>query len=139
MMITEIASEVKSPQAVIEKAMRDILQKGFYDAVHLFSDEGLPLATASNTSGNGAPHSKDQDSIAEMAILFQNVRRMAAAMADITGLREVLIEGVNRRKVVFRFFKAFDQEVVLAVVVPANKSYRKVTNELEKLILDQSF
>jgi len=60
-------------------------------------------------------------------------------MADITSLREVLIEGTNRRKIAFRFFKAFGQEVVLAVVVPAGKSYRKVTNELEKLIHEQSF
>jgi hypothetical protein len=137
-MISDTATAIKTPQATIEKAMQDILAKGFYDAVHLFSDEGLPLATAANPAANGHK-SKDQDSIAEMAILFHNVRRMAAAMADVTSLREVLIEGVNRRKIVFRFFQAFGQEVVLAVVVPANKSYRKVTNELEKLILEQSF
>jgi len=137
-MTTATDTTVKTPQATIENAMQDILQKGFYDAVHLFSDEGLPLATAVNSPGNGH-QSKDQDSIAEMAILFHNVRRMAATMADISSLREVLIEGMNRRKIVFRFFKAFGQDVVLAVVVPANKSYRKVTNELEKLILEQSF
>lgn len=137
-MNADTATQPKTPQATIENAMQDILQKGFYEAVHLFSDEGLPLATAVNTSGNGH-QVKEQDSLAEMAILFHNVRRMAASMADISSLREVLIEGMNRRKIVFRFFKAFGQDVVLAVVVPANKSYRKVTNELEKLILEQSF
>jgi hypothetical protein len=97
------------------------------------------LATASQPSNNGAPATANQDHIAELAILFHNVRRMAMNMADISSLREVLIEGVNRRKIVFRFFKAFGQEVVLAVVVPAKKAYKKATNELEKLILEQSF
>ena len=139
-MESEVASEVKmSPQIVIEKAMQDILQKGFYDAAHLFSNEGLPLAMAFNSSGNGERIPTDGDRIAELAILFHDVRRTAMSMGEISSLREVNIEGTNRRKIVFRFFKAFGQEVILAVVVPPKKSYRKVTNELEKLILEQSF
>jgi len=48
-----IAPEAKTPQIVIEKAMQDILQNGLYDAAYLFSDEGLPLATAVRAPGNG--------------------------------------------------------------------------------------
>jgi hypothetical protein len=132
-----VAPEVKTPQSAIEKAMQEILHNGVYEAVYLFSNEGLPLALAAPSTTNGDPATADR--IAELAILFHDVRRMAMSMGDITSLREVNIEGVNRRKIVFRFFKAFEQDVVLAAVVPSNKAYRKVTNELEKLIVEQSF
>jgi hypothetical protein len=54
-------------------------------------------------------------------------------------LREVIIEGENHRKIGFRFFQAFGQQVILAVVVPPQKAYKQRTNELEKLIVGESF
>jgi predicted regulator of Ras-like GTPase activity (Roadblock/LC7/MglB family) len=129
------AATVKTPQVTIEKKMAEIISLGAYEAAHLFSDEGLPIAQASSESGQTV----DRDRLAELAILFQDVRRMASLMGGISRLREVLIEGENHRKIVFRFFRAFEQQVILAVVVPPKKSYRQRTNELEKLIVGESF
>ena len=64
---------------------------------------------------------------------------MSSVMGGISRLREIIIEGTNRRKIVFRFFESFEQPVVLALVVPPNKTYRQRTNELEKLIIGESF
>lgn len=133
------AAATNAPQVVIENKMREILRAGHYEAAHLFSNEGLPLAMAHNLPENAARPSTEHNQIAELAILFHNVRHMAAAMTSLTKLREISIEGATRRKFVFRFFEAFGQEVILAVVVPPNTAYRKVTNELEKLILSQPF
>lgn len=133
------AAETTAPQIIIEDKMREILRSGQYEAAHLFSSEGLPLATARNVTEDVTSPGTEHEQIAELAILFHNVRRMAAAMAGLATLREIIIEGVTRRKFVFRFFQAFGQEVILAVVVPPNTTYRKVTNELEKLILSQPF
>jgi predicted regulator of Ras-like GTPase activity (Roadblock/LC7/MglB family) len=127
--------QVKAPQAIIEKKMADIVALGTYEAAHLFSDEGLPIAQASNAAGQEV----NLDRLAELAILFQDVRRMASVMGGISRLREVIIEGENHRKIVFRFFQAFGQQVILAVVVPPQKTYRQKTNELEKLIIGESF
>lgn len=129
------AEAAKMPQVSIEKKMADILAVGTYEAAYLFSDEGLPIAQASSTNGQQV----DRDRIAEMAILFHDVRRMASLMGGISRLREVLIEGENHRKIVFRFFQAFGQQVILAVVVPPQKAYKQRTNELEKLIVGESF
>jgi predicted regulator of Ras-like GTPase activity (Roadblock/LC7/MglB family) len=126
---------VKSPQVTIENKMNEILTLGTYDAAYLFSDEGLPIAQASNTDGQQI----DRDRIAELSILFHDVRRLAAVMGGISRLREVMIEGENHRKIVFRFFNAFGQQVILAVVVPPKKAYKQRTNELEKLIVGESF
>ncbi len=124
----------KVPQVAIEQKMTETVASGIYEAAHLFSDEGLPIAQAVSTTSQNM----ERDRIAEMAILFQDVRRMASLMGGISRLREVTIEGENRRKIVFRFFRAFEQQVILAVVVPPNKAYRQRTNELEKLIMGVS-
>lgn len=124
----------KVPQAVIEQKMAETVAAGAYEAAHLFSNEGLPIAHALSTNTQHI----ERDRIAEMAILFQDVRRMASLMGGISSLREVTIEGENRRKIVFRFFHAFEQQVILAVVVPPNKAYRQRTNELEKLVIGVS-
>ncbi|MCG3120948.1 MAG: hypothetical protein ALAOOOJD_03869 [bacterium] len=131
------AAEVaaKTPQLTIEQKMAEILGFGTYEAAYLFSDEGLPIAQASTTNGQQV----DRDRIAELSILFHDVRRMASVMGGISRLREVIIEGENHRKIVFRFFNAFGQQVILAVVVPPQKAYKQRTNELEKLILGESF
>jgi predicted regulator of Ras-like GTPase activity (Roadblock/LC7/MglB family) len=122
------------PQVAIEQKMAETVAAGIYEAAHLFSDEGLPIAQAASAKSQNV----ERDRIAEMAILFQDVRRMASLMGGISSLREVTIEGENRRKIVFRFFRAFEQQVILAVVVPPNKAYRQRTNELEKLIVGVS-
>ncbi|MDZ7359561.1 MAG: hypothetical protein ONB46_02385 [candidate division KSB1 bacterium] len=126
---------VKSPQVTIENKMAEILGLGTYEAAYLFSDEGLPIAQASNANGQQV----DRDRIAELSILFHDVRRMASVMGGISRLREVIIEGENHRKIVFRFFQAFGQQVILAVVVPPQKAYKQRTNELEKLVIGESF
>jgi len=127
------APAMQGPQFAIEEKMAESVRSGNYEAAYLFSDEGLPIAQSSSP----AQQSIAPDQIAEMAILFQDVRRMASLMGGISRLREVIIEGENRRKIVFRFFRAFDQQIILAVVVPpTTKAYRQRTNELEKLVLE---
>jgi len=125
-------AQIKIPQATIEQKMAEIVQAGNIEAAHLFSHEGLPIAQYANQQN------VDRDRIAEMAILLHDVRHMAGLMGGISRLREVTIEGENRRKIVFRFFQAFEQQVVLAVVVPPSKTYRQRTNELEKLIVGEA-
>ncbi len=64
---------------------------------------------------------------------------MADVMGKISNVKEMIVEGYNKRKIVFRFFRAFDQEVVLAIVVPPKKSYRNLTNALLKMIENIQF
>ncbi|MCA9743271.1 MAG: hypothetical protein H6695_15900 [Deferribacteres bacterium] len=118
----------QAPQALIEKQMKTIIQFGNYEAAYLFSREGLPIAQA----GKGS--NVDPDRLAEMSIMFQDVQRLTNTLGGIDSLKEVFVEGTNFRKVAFRFFEAFGENVVLAVVVPPGKTYRKYTNDLQRLI-----
>ena len=118
----------QAPQELIEKRMKTILQFGNYEAAYLFSREGLPIAQSGSSSD------VDPDRLAELSIMFQDVQRLTNTLGGIDNLKEVFVEGNNRRKVVFRFFPAFGEDVVLAVVIPPRKTYRRHTNELQKLI-----
>lgn len=121
------------PQSIIEKKMKEIIALGNYEAVYLFTHEGLPLAEVI------ADDQMDPDRLAEMSLLFHDVRKLGATLKGIDKLQEVVIRGANLRRIVFRFFPAFNHDVVLVAVIPPRKSYRKVTNELQKRILSIPF
>lgn len=116
------------PQSVIEERMQEIIYLGNYEAAFLFNYEGLPLAQASNSSN------VNQAGMVEISLMLKQVQQVANSVADINGLKEIIIEGLNKRKVVFRFFQLFDQTTILAVVVTPRRSYRDLTNRLVKVV-----
>ena len=116
------------PQSVIEERMQEIIYLGNYEAAFLFNYEGLPLAQASNRSN------VDQAGMVEISLMLKQVQQVANSVADINGLKEIIIEGLNKRKVVFRFFQLFEQTTILAVVVTPRRSYRDLTNRLVKVV-----
>ena len=123
-------SESRSPQFVIQEKMKEIADAGNYEMVHLFSDEGLLLAE----------HYKhrviDNDRLLELSVLFREVKKMADVLGQMSDIKELIVEGYNHRKIIFRFFRAFEQDVALAVVVPPRKTYRALTNSLVRLVED---
>jgi len=125
----EMLEKQIAPQIAIEAKMQEIVQLGNFESVYLFSDEGLPLARATSV-----PQS-DEEQIAELSLMFNNLKNLASTIGGIERLREVLIEGENHKRVIFRFFRAFTNDVVLAAVIPPRKTYRKVANDLQRLIL----
>ena len=118
----------KSPQELIENFMKDVIGQGNYEMAYLFSEEGLPMA---EVRGEGRI---PEDRLVEISILFQEIIKMADVMGGIDQLNEVIIEGHNRRKIIFRFFQGFDQSLILALVIPPRKTYRGLTNKLVRII-----
>ena len=106
---------------------------GNYEMVRLFSNEGLPLAESYSEQVI------EEDRLAELSIMLREVRKMADVMGQISNIKEMIVEGFNHRKIVFRFFQAFNQEVVLVIVIPPGKSYRAMTNALVRTIEQISF
>ncbi len=117
-----------APQESIENFMKNVIDLGNYEMAYLLSQEGLLLAQSK--SAEIIP----EDRLIEMAVLFQEIQQMADVMAGITEIKELAIEGSNKRKIIFRIFNAFDQTVTLALIIPPEKSYRGLTNRLVRLI-----
>ena len=117
-----------TPQEKIQQFMSEIIDDGNYESAYLFSDEGLTLASATKEQ------IIEEDRFVEMSMILQNIQKMADVMGGIDNIRELIIDGNNRRKIVFRFFHAFDQDLVLALIIPPRKSYRGLTNKLIRLV-----
>ncbi len=117
-----------APQESIENFMKEVIELGNYEMAYLLSQEGLLLAQSK--SAEVIP----EDRLIEMAVLFQEIQQMADVMAGIVEIKELTIEGSNKRKIIFRIFNAFGQTVTLALIIPPEKSYRGLTNRLVKLI-----
>ncbi|MBN1155168.1 hypothetical protein JXB12_09655 [candidate division KSB1 bacterium] len=119
----------KTPQEQIEELMQSLVGQGKYETAYLLSDEGLPLAYINEQQ------SMAEDRIIEMSLLFQETRKMADVMGNISEIKELIVEGNSRRKIIFRFFDVYDQAYVLALVIPPKTSYRGLTNKLVRLIM----
>lgn len=122
----------KSPQELIEEFMKEVIGLGNYEMAYLFSQEGLPMA---EIKGEGLV---SEDRLIEMSMLFQEIIKMADVMGGISELKEIMLEGNNRRKIIFRFFNGFDQSLILALVIPPKKTYRGLTNKLVRIIRKMS-
>ncbi|MFZ5516311.1 MAG: hypothetical protein ACOY90_06710 [Candidatus Zhuqueibacterota bacterium] len=120
------------PQEKIENFMNEVMKSGNYEMAFLLSQEGLSLAQAK--SNEIVP----EDRLVELSIQFQEIQRMADVMGGISEIHELTIEGLNKRKIIFRFFHAFEQSVVLALIIPPQKTYRGLTNRLVRLIQEVS-
>jgi hypothetical protein len=128
-----IMNDWTPPQSAIEEKMREISERGNYEMVHLLSSEGLPLAEYY------LQPIIEKDRLVELSVLFREVKKVADMMGNISSIKEMIVEGTGSRKIVFRFFQAFGEEVALVVVVPPKKSYRALTNQLIHTIEKVSF
>jgi len=117
-----------SPQEKIEKFMSEVIKLGNYETAYLLSEEGLALAHEL------ADEIVPEERLVELMVIFQQVQKMADVMGGISEIKELVIEGHNKRKIIFRFFDAFDQKVILALIIPPQKTYRGFTNRLVQLI-----
>ena len=70
----------------------------------------------------------------EISLMLEAVQRTVNSVGEFNGLKEILVEGINKRKVVFRFFDLFDQPFILAVIVTPGRSYKNLTNRLVKTV-----
>lgn len=118
----------KSPQEIIEEYINEVVGRGNYETAYLLSHEGLPMAEVKGEN------IVSEDRLVELSMLFQNVIKMADVMGGISELKEIMLEGNNGRRIIFRFFEGFEQPLVLALVIPPKKAYRGLTNKLVRTI-----
>ena len=121
-------NEKYSPQEKIENFMSEVIKLGNYESAYLMSEEGLALAHSL------VDEIVPEERLIEMAVIFQDIQKMADVMGGISEIKELVMEGNNKRKIIFRFFNAFDQKVILSLVIPPKKTYRGLTNKLVRLI-----
>ena len=129
---TEMNVSDRPLQYNIEAFMNDVVHLGNYEAVYLFDKDGLALAQSSSVKVLS-----DLKAV-EVSVMMNKVQKIIQDIGGLSKIKEIVIEDDNKRKMVFRFIQFFGQTTILVIVIPAKKSYRGLTNRLEKLIAKQS-
>ncbi len=115
-------------QVIIENLMQEIVHSGSYESACLFNEEGLPLSQYAG-----------QQSLSELrsvriSIMMHEVQKAIKNIGGLQQVKEIMVEDVDSKKIVFRFISFFGQTAILVIVVPAHKSYRGLTNRLTNTI-----
>jgi hypothetical protein len=121
-MTDSMPSSGASAQDRIERAMTELGSEGRWDGVCLFSSDGLLMAR----------HAASEDE----AVLLETALAMAGPIQELKKQMrspEIIITGPGIR-LAFRFFSAWEQDMILAVVIRSNKAFRRRLARLVRTI-----
>lgn len=121
--------DTQSLQEKIEEQMKTIVQLGNYQSVFLFDQDGLQLAQY-------APEGiVEEVRVIEISMMIMEIKKTVDNLAGITDLREIMVEGFDGKKIIFRFIPFYGQMAIFVAVIPRHTSYRMLTNRLQRAIM----
>ncbi len=119
----------QSLQEKIEEQMKEIVNLGNYQSVFLFDQEGLQLAQY-------APEGiVEEVRVIEISLMIVELKKTVNNLAGIADLKEIMVEGFDGKKIIFRFIPFYGQMAIFVAVIPRHKSYRLLTNRLQNAII----
>jgi hypothetical protein len=108
-------------QARIEAAMDTYREGDRWEAAVLFSAEGLPMASQGASEAYG-----DSDLLQFAFALIGAVNLLGGG----SGVREVWLDGRDKRVLSFHYFTAWGEALVLAAVAGRRRGYRRAVARL---------
>ena len=115
-------------QTMIEDLLKAMVQEGKYESLFLFSQEGLAIAQHISSGDLREP------GVMEISVMIFEVKKAIHKLSGLSDLHEVVVEGKDKKKVIFRFIPFLGQTAILVIVVPGRQSYRALTNRVQKAI-----
>jgi len=115
----------KAPLSFVD-ILREMNQDGGFTKSVLASSEGLPIASF--------PVNPDSELASAMVALLQQVSVETQGHLGLAPVDEVTIRTENRANLVCRTIITGDDWLSLCVLVPANQSYRRVSNRAVRRI-----
>jgi predicted regulator of Ras-like GTPase activity (Roadblock/LC7/MglB family) len=107
-------------QGAFEKILREMNHAGDFKAAVLSTTEGLSLASA--------PAGYEDEMAAAMVALLNEVARQAHRKLNLAQVDELSLVGDDRTRLACRYFSVAGQDLVLAVLTPPDRYYRRLTN-----------
>jgi len=114
--------------SAIDSLLETALAAGHFQALYLYSMDGLPIARAGDLDirlGNG---------LLEVALIILEIKNAGARPGGPEDLYEVVVEGTNKVRFIYRMVNFLDRPALLAVIIPTRRAYRGVVNRLQKAI-----
>lgn len=114
-----------SIQSRIEAVMKRFGSEGRWECIFLFSSEGFPMAKS------GQSDSYDEEKLLEFAFSLVSTVKILGSHPPV---KEVSIRGEGHQSLVFRYFEAWGESMILAAVVSGKRGYRRALQETIKRI-----
>ncbi len=112
----------------LDELLLTLHKQGQFETAVLASGEGLPIATV--------PTNLETDKAAAMIAMLKRVSKEARDQFPLAEIDEFSILDSNRMRLVCRYIKAGGEELILAVIAPPDHSYRRMTNQAIKQIVE---
>lgn len=126
-------SNPKYLQGQLENVLHRINQEGEFKASILSTIEGFSIAAVSSQI--------DDVAISALASIVQDASKRAERYIGFKRMDEVSLVDDDKLRLVCREFAVEGSLFILTVVVPPNKTYRRLTNDairdIEKIILEK--
>jgi predicted regulator of Ras-like GTPase activity (Roadblock/LC7/MglB family) len=113
-------------QVAFEHILREMKHAGDFKAAVLSTTEGLSLASA--------PTSYQDEMMAAMVALLNKMAGQARLQLNLAQVDELSLVGDDRTRLTCRYFSVDGQDLVLAVLIPPNRYYRRLTNRAIKAL-----
>ena len=125
MIAAESEDTMPSVQEQIEILMKMFSEEGRWESAFLFSSDGLLMARQGDSTDYR------QERLTEYMFSMMETVHL---LEDDHEVREIVLRGMHRKYLVFRFFDAWNELAVLAVVTSGRKGYRRALGKLIRTI-----
>ena len=115
-------------QQQLEATMKQFQEEERWEAMTLFSSEGLPMASV------GYSLIYNQENLLEFAFSLIESARL---LGNDLPAREITVRGRDGKTMVFKYFEAWDDELIMAAVISGHKGYKRAMGKLIKWLQSQ--
>jgi predicted regulator of Ras-like GTPase activity (Roadblock/LC7/MglB family) len=115
-----------SKQELFEEVLYTMNQQGNFEAAVLSVKDGMPLASS-------PAHYEDEMAAAMVTLLNEAAKKISRALR-LPQMDEISIVGDDRTRLVCRYFTVDGRELLLTVLAPPDRAYRRFTNKTIKAI-----
>ena len=116
-----------SKQELFEEILNKMNEVGNFNAAVLSVKDGLPLASSRLLY-------KKDDIAAAMVTLLNDAAHKINRELNLAQMDEISIVGDDRTRLVCRYFSVDGSDLLLTVVTPPDRAYRRLTNQTIKEI-----
>jgi len=111
-------------EMTLTRILEDMNEAGQFRASFLVDAQGLPVAAV--TSGY------DTDTASAMVSMVRNAILQLQTGINLAEADEVATRGNDKMRLISRYFKLGDEALILVVIAPPDRSYRKLTSQAIK-------
>jgi len=123
---SDIPSTVEVPvQVRIESIMKDYVEEERWKSIFLFSSEGLLMASY------GISQIYNEEKLLEFSFSLIDTVKL---LGNEPSVKEIIIRGKEKKILIFRYFHALEDDLVIAAVISGKKGYRRALSKVIKLI-----